>query len=150
MNVIFQQKNIRVSKIAEPRKGFVALITAIVLSVILMTVTVSLNQVGFLARSEVLDSEYKDRSSALAEACVDTALLKLANDPAYTVTTPTSVTVGSDTCSIDSVGTVGTQIAINTSAVFPLPSITSQGAFTRLQIVVNSSDLTVVSWNEVP
>src|SRR3989344_1070246 len=48
--------------------GFVALITAIILSVILITVTVALNRIGFLTRSEISDAEYKNRSSALAEA----------------------------------------------------------------------------------
>ena len=84
-------------------KGFIALITAIVLSVILITITISLNQIGFLTRGETADAEYKDRSSALADGCADSALLKLANDLTYAGNDP-SISIGSDTCSIGSVG----------------------------------------------
>ncbi len=135
--------------LAQKKSGFVALITAIVLSIILITVAVALNEIGFLTRSEALDSEYKDRSTALAEACVDTALLKLAANPNYTGN-ESAITVGSDTCAIDTVTTAGTQVTINTHAVFPAPSVTTQGATTRLKIVANSSDLSIASWNEVP
>ena len=150
---IRQQANIRVLKSVMPRKnGFIALITAIVLSVILLTVAVALNQIGFLTRSEVLDSEYKNRSFALAEACVDTALLKLAGNPSYSGGEP-SIAVGSDACAIGVVSqntpSAG-QTTINTSAVFPATSVTSQNAVTRLQIIVNSSDLSLISWDEVP
>src|SRR3989344_124199 len=133
-------------------KGFIALITSIILSVILLTVALAFNQTGFLTRSEVLDSEYKERSLALAEGCADTAILNLAVDPSYTVIAPTTVTVGSDGCTIESVSTAGTppQTTIQTSAVFPAPSVTSQGAHTNLRVVVNTDDITVVSWDEVP
>lgn len=137
-------------KIISRKKGFVALMTAIILSVILLTVAATLNQTGFLARSEVLDSEYKDRSSALAEGCVDTVLLNLANNSSYIVTTPASVNIESDACSIDAVSTTGAQTTINTSAVFPAFLVTSEGARTRLQIVVNLDDLSIVSWEELP
>ena len=40
--------------------GFVALITAVIISAILLTVTVAINQVGYLTRGEILDSEYKE------------------------------------------------------------------------------------------
>ena len=68
--------------------GFVALITAIILSFILIIVTTTLNQTSFFTRSILLDSEYKERGAALAEACVDVARLKLANDPLYSGNEP--------------------------------------------------------------
>ena len=129
--------------------GFVALITAIILSIILITVTVALNRIGFLTRSEISDAEYKNRSSALAEACVDTALLNLALDPTYQVTSPQQVSVGVDSCWIRSVTTAGTQNTIETRAVFPDTAI-NQGATTNLRIIVNTSDLSIVSWDEIP
>ena len=58
-------------------KGFVALMSAIIISVILLLIITNLSLTAFYSRSDVLDSELKDRSSALAEACVDTAILKL-------------------------------------------------------------------------
>ena len=134
------------------KNGFVALITSIVLSAILLTVAIALNQIGFLTRGEILDSEYKTRSSALAEACADIALLKLAANPAYSGGEP-SIAVGSDTCAIGVVSQntpISGQTTIITSAVFPASSVTSQNAVTKLKIVVQSSDLKTVSWDETP
>lgn len=127
-------------------EGFVALITAIVLSVILITAAVTLNLSGFFTRSALLDSEYKERSSALSEACVDTALLRLAADPIYQVasTTPQQLNIGgTDTCWIRSVTASGTQEIIETQGKF-------NEATTDLRIVVNASDLSVQSWDELP
>ena len=130
-------------------KGFVALITAIVFSAILMTIAISLNQIGFLTRGETADAEYKDRSTALAEGCADVALLKLANDITY-AGNESGIAIGSDVCSIGSVGPDPLDAAnkiINTSAVYPAGT---NGAVTRLQIKININSLSVVSWNEVP
>ncbi|OGF62542.1 hypothetical protein A2662_01960 [Candidatus Giovannonibacteria bacterium RIFCSPHIGHO2_01_FULL_45_33] len=151
---IFQQKNTRVLKIATARErhGFIALITSIILSVILLVVTIALNQTGFLTRGEVLESEYKNRSIALAEGCADMAIIRLALDPAYSGN-ESSVAVGSDTCAIGTVQQdmpVSGQATINTSAVFPATSVTNQGAVTKITAVINSADLTVVSWVENP
>ena len=60
--------------------GFVALTSTVVIAVLLIAVTLSLNLTGFFARFNVLETEYKERSFSLAEACVQTALLKLAAD----------------------------------------------------------------------
>ena len=118
-----------------------------------MTVALALNSSGYFTRSTILDAEYKERSSALAEACVDTALLRLASDSGYPGLE--TITVGSDTCRIGPITSVGGQLTIPTCATFPLqpncpPSTANQSALTNLQVVVNDSDLTVVSWKECP
>ena len=118
-------------------QGFIALITAIALSLILLVVTVTLNQSGFFTRSTLLDAEYKERSSALAEACVDTALLKLAADPGYLGSE--TITIGSDSCFIVSVTSLNT---IRTTAEF-------QEAVTNLEVEIDASNLSVISWNEL-
>ena len=141
--------NIKKILATRSNNGFIALFTAIIISVVLMLVSASLNRVGYLTRGEALDSEYKNRSLALAEACVDTALLNLALDPTYQVTSPQQVSVGVDSCWIRSVTTAGTQNTIETRAVFPDTAI-NQGATTNLRIIVNTSDLSVISWNEIP
>lgn len=128
-------------------QGFVALITSIVLSCILITAAVTLNMSGFFTRSALLDSEYKERSSALSEACADTARLRIAADPTYQVasTTPQQLTIGTDTCWIHSV-------ELNTP-VSGQDTIKTQGKFneatTNLRIVVEASDLSVQSWDEI-
>src|SRR3989338_5224128 len=134
------------------KSGFVALITVIVIVLILMVVAIALNRTGFLTRGEILDSEYKDRSSALAEACADAALLKLAQNSSY-AGNEANISVGSDKCNIGAIQsdmpTPG-QKTINVNAVFPASTITNQNAVTNLQIVVNSVTLSVIFWNEVP
>src|SRR3989344_619469 len=82
--------------------GFVALITAIILSVILLVVTITLSQTSFLTRSILLDSEFKERSTALAEACVDVAILRISMTPGYSATNE-DVSIGTETCTIVSV-----------------------------------------------
>ena len=129
--------------------GFIALFTAIIISIVLLLVSVSLNRGGYLTRGEALDAEYKNRSLALAEACAQKAMFSLAYDPTYTGVEP-SVAVGSDTCSIGAISFAGSQYTINTGAVFPATSVAGQGAVTRLQVVVNSADFSLVSWEEIP
>ena len=123
------------------QSGFVALITAIVLSLILIIITTTLNQTSFLTRSMLLDAEYKERSAALAEACVDVARLKLANDATY-VGSELGVLVGADTCDIRPISISGSQKVIETKASF-------RGATTNLRVLVNFSDLSVFSWTEI-
>ncbi|MBI4050590.1 MAG: hypothetical protein HY396_01295 [Candidatus Doudnabacteria bacterium] len=121
--------------------GFIALMSAIIVSVLLIAITFTLSFTGFYSRFNVLDSEYKERSIGLAEACADTALLKKATDPAYTV--PETINVGTDTCDIISVADNGTQVTIKTRAVF-------QKSFTNIEVVANSDDLSIISWDECP
>ena len=117
--------------------GFVALITAIILSAILLIITTTLNQTSFFTRSNLLDSEYKERSAGLAEACIDIARLKLANDPRYSGSEP-SIPIGTNSCEIRPI--VGN--TIETKAVY-------NSAVTNLRVVINPADISVVSWEEV-
>lgn len=126
-------------------KGYIALISTIIISVLLLTITTALSFSGFFVRFNVLGSEYKERSNGLAEACGDEALLKLANDPGY-IGPDLNWPVGSDHCDIISVQSdipaVG-QSTILTKGNF-------QGSITNLKIIVNSTDLSIVSWEEIP
>lgn len=121
--------------------GYVALISAIVISVLLITLTATLSFSSFFGRFNVLYSEFKERSVGLAEACADTALLKLAAGEA--IATTLVVPLGTDVCTIFPVTSVAGQTTVKTQAQF-------QGAWTNLVIVVNNADTSVVSWTEVP
>ena len=126
-------------------EGFIALITAIILTVILLTLTISINSLGYFTRSEILGAEFKERSSALAEACADRAIQNLIADPDYAG--GETVTVGSDECSIDSVTPSGSTATIQTSAAYPSGS---NGAATTLEIEVETEVFSIESWREVP
>jgi hypothetical protein len=128
----------------EKEKGFAALITAIVLSLILIVATVTLNRSSFFTRSAIIDSELKATSSALAEACVDTAILRLAINPSYNLSTPDPVSVGTLTCEI-------TSVENNTPAGFH--TIKTGGerreSVTKLEVRLDASDLSVDFWKEI-
>jgi len=118
--------------------GFVALITAIILTAILLIVTITLNQTSFFTRGILLDSEYKERSAALAEACFDIARLKIANDSTYPGG-ELAIPIGSGFCDVISVSSN----IIRTRA-------TSSESVTNLEIEVGPPpDLPIVSWEEI-
>ena len=122
-------------------KGFIALMSAIIISAILLLVVVSSSFTGFYGRLNILDSELKERSLASAEACVDEAILNLANDPNY---------VGNATFRLNSIDKcyLGTIPAFNPKT-FRVQA-TSSGAVSNLQITIDASTLTVSSWQEIP
>lgn len=62
-------------------RGFIALMSAVIISAVLLLVVISVGLTGFFSRSNVLDSELKSRSRAVAEACLEQALLLITNDP---------------------------------------------------------------------
>lgn len=125
------------------RGGFAALISVIILSVVLLLIATTLSMTGFAGRLNILDSEYKERSLGLAEACVDTAILRLAQTPTYSVTPPgVVVPVGGDSCNIRSITPATDPIVIQATASF-------QNAFTNLVVNVALADLSIISWQEV-
>lgn len=134
-----------------PQPGFIALITAIIITTVMIILTTTLSLTGYYTRVGILAGEFKERSLALAEACGDTAMLKLANNPSYSPTNEV-ITVGTsgDTCTVLSVQPSGTQATILTQAFFPAKDANAQmHAFSKIKIVTNLSDLSLVSWQEI-
>jgi len=126
------------------RDGFIALISAIVISMLLIAITFSLSLSGYFARFNTLNAEFKKQSTALAEACGDMALLRLAQGT--TITTPLALGIGSDTCTIFGIQAntpSAGQTTIQTKAIF-------QKSVTNLQIVINNASITVLSSQELP
>ena len=98
------------------QEGFVALMSAIVISSLLLALTFSAGFSGFFARFNLLDSESKAKSLALAEGCLDTAIARAIEDSTYNPNNE-NVAIGSDACVIVSVSSSGTQKVIKTLAV---------------------------------
>jgi len=126
--------------------GFIALISAIIISALLLTLAVTIGLTGIFGRFNILDSESKERSLALAEACADTVILKLSVDQDYVLTAADhNITViGSDTCNIVSISPVPPRS-------FPI-TIQTQGVINKSYsnlIVVIDADYAIVSWKEV-
>lgn len=121
-------------------QGYITLMSAIIISALLLAITVSLGFNGLFGRLNIVDSESKERSSALAKACVDQEILNLAKEVPYT----NPVQVGSDQCTIVSVAAdvpnVG-QTTIKTQAVI-------NKSYTDLQVIIDSSNFSIISWQE--
>ncbi|MEK7531136.1 MAG: vWA domain-containing protein [Patescibacteria group bacterium] len=87
----------------QPR-GYVALISAIVISTVLLTLTTTVSAVNFAGRENALYAEFKHTANGLAESCINQALLNIAADYSYTVAAPVVVSLsGGLECSIESV-----------------------------------------------
>jgi hypothetical protein len=133
----------------EPQ-GFIALITAILLGIIIMVIAITLSTTSYFTRGQVLDAEYKERSRALAESCINVALLRIAANPTSPATG--TVTIGSDSCAIASItGTPTSGYSISANASFPSVAIPGK-TYTYLQIQTGTyaANLSITAWKECP
>lgn len=118
-------------------QGFIALISVIILSVVLLAAVVSLSQYGVTTRYALLDLERKGESETLASACLEVARIAVMNDPSYSVTN-LSINVGTSTkvCKIETVSAGVVKVsASSTGAVTNLKATinTTNGNFTKLE-----------------
>jgi len=121
--------------------GFVALISVIIISAILLLVATNLSFTGFYGRFNILDSEYKEKSLALAEACADEAILNITVDTTYTG--DETILLPPSECRIGTVTTSGLNKNFTASAVF-------QNSYTNLRISFDTDSYLVTLWEEVP
>ena len=121
-------------------KGFVALMSSIIISVILLLLATNLSFTGFYSRFNILDSEMKERSSAIADACIDIAILKFFQGTPYSV--DTNVTVGENTCLVGGYTTSGTQEIFKVRGVY-------SNTYTNMRVVIDGTDFSVISVEEI-
>jgi len=120
--------------------GYIALISSIIISILVLGIALAISSAGYFSRFDILKNEFKERSLALAEACVDTALLKLARNQSYNGNE--NINVGNNQCSILIIETASGQKIIKTKAIF-------QNAVTNLKVTVNNVNLSVIYWEEL-
>ena len=156
-----------------PPQGFIALISAIIISTILLSVAATLDQGTFFARFDQLNGEYHTIAQSLTTACINSALLKLRDNYAYTVYDDPryDATAGAvllplgrlydqnTQCRLE--GPTTTPIEINHTRTF---TVTARGAFNnsfsrqRVEATVHSPTypqgmvpmITLSHWHEVP
>lgn len=122
------------------KNGYLAITSAIILSIIAMVLAVGLSFSSYFGLSDIQDANLKEISVALAEACVDKALLSLAQNINYAGNE--TVAVGSSACSILPIETSSTYKIIKTKANF-------SGAWTNLKITAaTSSPFEILKWEE--
>ncbi len=128
--------------------GFVALISVIILGIVLMAAVLSLANRGLAQRFMFLDLERKDASDALAQGCLQSAIVAVVNDPTLTISSTNwkIVHIGSATCGIYSI-TPNTPSAGN--SLIKTTASTS-AATTNLEVVVGTTNGNIISWKETP
>ncbi|MEY4602303.1 MAG: hypothetical protein RL292_244, partial [Candidatus Parcubacteria bacterium] len=65
------------------QRGFIALISSIILSIILLGLTLRVSSSNFSARANALQGEFKSISVAVARSCSQSALLRLSQEYWY-------------------------------------------------------------------
>lgn len=106
------------------QRGFIALVSSLVISAILVTLVFSVGTSALFARFDALNGENKRISLGLAESCVNVALIALATSTSPSTYSPTNmvVTIGADsrgndmTCTIQSITHSGQVVTIDTQA----------------------------------
>ena len=129
-------------------KGYIALVSALLLTVVLLVFTVAVSLSGYYSRSNVLGSEVKEQSSALAEACVNKAAADVA------IGNPVAGTVSFGSNPYDS----GNPYMCDIVSVGPHPTnagetqIKARGvyldSYTNLVVDIDSDTQNVVLWRE--
>lgn len=130
-----------IHKHSKKNQGFIALMSAVIISAILILLATSLSLTGFYSRFNVLDSETKERSSGLADACVDLALLAFAQGTPYAV--DTTLPVGENKCTVGGFTTSGLQKIFKTRGIF-------SNSYTNLKVTIDGTTFEVISLEEIP
>ena len=118
----------------QTKRGFIALMSAIIISVLLIAVTVSLGFSAFFTRFNILDSESKEQSGNLAEACADAAILDISQG--FIPPPNTGITLENNHCTIISATATTIQI-----------QATVNRSYTNLKVVIDGN-FNVTSWQE--
>jgi hypothetical protein len=141
------------------QSGFIALMSAILLSAVLFTLTISLSSTTFSARTNALHSELKRQSIALAESCMHKALLAVTQNYTYSPHTGgDEVAIDSNKCTIASVLYETENITTHTKTVSVWTQANYHGAFTTMKAIVSIvnpyyigagvTPITIQSWKE--
>jgi hypothetical protein len=123
-------------------RGFIALISILIISTVLLATTLSLAQFGIANRFFILDLEQKAGSEKLAEACVHIARVRAYNDPAYDTNVAEPIIVGGGACTIHAIDANGDETTIETTA-------TNGRSVTNFRVLVDNTNGDFLEWEEV-
>jgi len=122
--------------------GYIALTSAIIISVVLLSITLSLGFSSFFGRFDIADSESKEMSVAYAEGCVDQAILDLSYGTYYS-----SVDINSDGTNDCTIKPSELDSPISGETTIKTQSFVNK-AYTNLKVIIDSNDYSVKSWVE--
>ncbi len=137
----------------DTQRGFIALMTVIIVGAILMVMIFTLGASAFLNRFSTFDTENKRISLALAESCANAAMIRIAQNPSYSpvgngecVSVGGTCPAGKMVCKICEVTPVGgPNYTIYARASY-------NGAFTNIEVdgSIVSDNFSVTRWVESP
>ncbi len=127
------------------QRGFVALMSAIIISALVLVLMAGSGFASFYARYDALGLENKREAQALAESCVNVAILALATstDPAHFSLSSAEVAVSENpasSCTIVQVTHTGEQDRIETHA-------SVDNSFSSVTVMVTMPpNISIISW----
>ena len=121
--------------------GYIALISAILITLILITAALAVGLGGFWSRFNILGSEVKAGSTGLAEACLEHARLRLAEEDVYAG--DDTIPVGEAECYIAPVAHCSSQKIVVTRGIY-------REAHTILRVELQNGTGDVLSFDEIP
>lgn len=124
-----------------PARGFIALMSAVIISAVLLLLVSGSSLAGFSARTNAARYESKRESAGLADGCLSRAILSVGGDPRYRG--GETIALGRGTCSIETLMEDRTGIRVRTTGIV-------RGARTTLEAVIRPSDLSIRSYTEIP
>lgn len=131
------------------KRGFVALISSIILSLILLGLTLRVSSGNFSARANALNSEFKSISVALARSCSQIALLKLSQEYWYIPEeNGDRITIEENTCIIKKINHDIEDSSTHIKKVLVITESSYRGAFTTLYteiLMTNPSFVSIIS-----
>ncbi|HEY4496644.1 MAG TPA: hypothetical protein VI432_00650 [Candidatus Paceibacterota bacterium] len=124
------------------QKGYIALTSTIVISILILTIILAVSFTGFSTRSNLLNYYYKEITRSVAEGCINTALSKSAQDPLYEGNE--TIDIGQDTCMIYPIE----NDIPNIQKVIKAKAVLKRVA-TNLKVTVNLLTLDIIAWEEI-
>lgn len=121
-------------------KGYIAITSALIISILLMAVVFSVSSSGFFMRANTVGAVLKAEGRALADACISSALLRLAENRSYT---------GEETIALENGNCVILRIVKKDNDYEIKASSNLRGTITNLKIEARGSDLAILSRKEV-
>ena len=121
-------------------RGYIAITTTIILSILMLILATSLGSINVLSRSGVADFYNKRTSFYVARSCLEYARLQLSLNLNYLGSE--SRQVGNFVCSLQLVETLGQNKILKARSQI-------NGATTNLKLTINGSTLDTVSLEEL-
>ena len=125
-------------------KGFIALMTTLIISFILLSGVLTINFESFQVLMNVWQRHSKELSFSLAQSCVDQAIVRVLQNPSYqTLNTGELIKIKNFSCLIK-------EVLREEDEMFLIKSEAEvYKTFTSLEVVFDARNLEIVSFTEV-